>query len=53
MAKLILNDLDPDILEKLKVRATNHQRFLAEELKVRLQEFTDSEQIDKMNAFRE
>jgi plasmid stability protein len=53
MAQLILNNPNPDILEKLKIRATNHQRSLAEELKVRLQEFTDSEQIDKMNAFRE
>jgi plasmid stability protein len=45
MAQLILSDLDPNILEKLKVRAANHQRSL--------QEAIDAEQIAKMNAFRE
>jgi antitoxin FitA len=53
VAQLILNDFDPNILEKLKVRASNHQRSLEEELKVILQEAIDSEQIAKVNAFRE
>jgi antitoxin FitA len=53
MAQLILNDLDPNIIEKLKVRAANHQRTLEEELKAILQEAINAEQIAKMNAFRE
>jgi len=53
MAQLILNDLDPTILEQLKVRAANHQRSLEDELKVILQEVIETEQVAKMTAFRE
>lgn len=53
MAQLILNDIDPTILEKLKVRAANHQRSLDEELKAILQAAIDAEQMTKMTAFRE
>lgn len=53
MAQLILNDLDPTMLEKLKIRAAKHQRSLEDELKVILQEAIETEQIAKMTAFRE
>ncbi len=53
MAQLILSDIDPTILEQLKVRAVNHQRSIEEELKAILQEVIETEQIAKMNAFRE
>jgi len=53
MAQLILNDLDPTILEQLKVRAANHHRSLEDELKVILQEVIETEQVAKMTAFRE
>jgi plasmid stability protein len=37
----------------LKVLAAKHQRSSEEELKASLQEALDTEQITKMNAFRE
>jgi antitoxin FitA len=53
MTQLILNDIDPTILEKLKARAANHQRSLEDELKAILQEAIEPDSIAKMNAFRE
>jgi antitoxin FitA len=53
MTQLILNDVDPLILEKLKMRAVTHQRSLEEELKAILQEVVEAEQSAKMSEFRE
>jgi plasmid stability protein len=53
MSQLILNNIDPPLLEKLKVRAVNHQRTLEEELKAILQEAIEAEQFAKMQAFSE
>jgi antitoxin FitA len=53
MAQLILNDIDPIILEQLRIRAVNHQRSLEQELKAILQEVIETEQNAKMNGFRE
>lgn len=53
MSQLILNDIDPPLLEKLKIRAATHQRSLEEESKAILQEAVEAEQITKMRAFSE
>ncbi len=53
MAQLILNELDLNVLEKLKVRAASHQRSVEDESKAILQEAIDAEQITKMNIFKE
>ncbi len=53
MSQLILNNIDPPLLEKLKIRAANHQRTLEEELKAILKEAIESEQSAKMQAFNE
>lgn len=53
MSQLILNDIAPYLLEKLKIRATNHQRSLEEELKAILQEAIETEQATEMKAFSE
>jgi len=51
MAQLIINNLDPPLLEKLKIRAANHQRTLEEELEAILREVIEAEQATKMKAF--
>jgi plasmid stability protein len=53
VSQLILNNIDPSLLEKLKRRAANHQRSLEEELKAILQEAIEVEQAAKMKAFRD
>jgi plasmid stability protein len=53
MAQLILNNISPAILEKLKARAANHHRSLEDELTAILQEVIETEQVAKMTAFRE
>ncbi|MBV8884677.1 MAG: hypothetical protein JO235_11870 [Chroococcidiopsidaceae cyanobacterium CP_BM_RX_35] len=53
MSQLILNDINPYLLEKLKIRATNHQRSLEEELKAILLEAVETEQAAQMKAFSE
>ena len=53
MKQLILNDFDPDLLEKLELRAASHQRSLEEELKVILQEAIEAESTAKLTAFKE
>jgi plasmid stability protein len=55
MAKLILNDLDPQMLESLKMRAAKHNRSVENELKAILQEVITAEtaaQAHKIAAFR-
>lgn len=55
MTKLILNDLDPQLLESLKLRAAKHKRSPENELKAILQEVIAIEQAtqaEKMSAFR-
>jgi len=51
MSQLILNNIDPPLLEQLKIRATTHQRTLEEELKAILKEAIETEQSTKMQAF--
>lgn len=53
MSQLILNNIDPPLLEKLKIRAANHQRSPEEELKAILEEAIETEQAAKMKAFSE
>jgi antitoxin FitA len=53
MSQLILNNIDPPLLEKLKIRAVNHHRTLEEELKAILEEAIETEQAAKMKAFSE
>jgi plasmid stability protein len=53
MAQLVLNNISPAILEKLKARAANHHRSLEDELTAILQEAIETEQVVKMTAFRE
>ena len=50
MPQLILNNIDPMLLEKLKIQAANHQRTLEEELKTILQEAIEAEQTDKIRV---
>lgn len=54
MAKLILDDLDPQILESLKMRATKHNRSVENELKAILQAVVTEEaaKAQKMTTFR-
>jgi plasmid stability protein len=55
MAKLILEDLDPQVLESLTMRAAKHNRSLENELKAILQAVVATEKIDqaqKVAAFR-
>lgn len=55
MAKLILDDLDPQMLESLKIRAAKHNRSVENELKAILQEIITIEavaQAQKMATFR-
>ena len=55
MTKLILNNLDPQLLESLKLRAAKHKRSPENELKAILQEVIAIEQAtqaEKMSAFR-
>ena len=56
MTQLVLDDLDPQILESLKARATKHNRSLENELKAILQEVIEAEKAEhlaKMATFRE
>ncbi len=55
MAKLILDDLDPQMLESLKLRAAKHNRSIENELKAILQDVITAEaaaQAQKMVTFR-
>jgi antitoxin FitA len=53
MSQLILNNIDPPLLEKLKIRAANHQRSVEEELKAILKEAIEYEQAAQIKAFSE
>jgi len=53
MSQLILNNIDPPLLEKLRIRAINHQRTLEEELKAILQAAIETEQAAQMKVFSE
>lgn len=55
MAKLILDDLDPQVLESLKLRAAKHNRSVESELKAILQDVISAEaaaQAQKMATYR-
>ncbi len=55
MAKLILDDLDPQMLESLKLRAAKHNRSVENELKAILQDVITAEaaaQAQKMATYR-
>ncbi len=55
MTKLILHNIDPQLLESLKLRAAKHNRSPENELKAILQEVIATEQAtqaEKMVAFR-
>lgn len=49
MTQLVITDLDPAVIEKLKVRATNLGRTLEEELKAILVAVVASEETPQMN----
>ena len=56
MSRLVLNNLDPKILDNLKIRAAKHNRSLEDESKAILQEVLSTElatKADKIAAFRE
>lgn len=56
MTQLVLNNLDPQILDNLKIRAAKHNRSLEDELKAILQEVLAAEldtKAEKISAFRE
>lgn len=56
MTQLVLNNVDPQIIESLKARASKHNRSLEDELKAILKEVVEvetAEQASKMAAFRE
>ncbi|MBV9385335.1 MAG: hypothetical protein JOZ78_02790 [Chroococcidiopsidaceae cyanobacterium CP_BM_ER_R8_30] len=50
MSQFILDDIDPYLLEKLKIRASDHQQG---ELKAILQEAIETEQAAEMKTFSE
>ncbi len=55
MAKLILDDLDPQMLEGLRMRAAKHNRSVENELKAILQDVITAEaaaQAQKMVTYR-
>lgn len=55
MAKLILDNLDPQMLESLKLRAAKHNRSIENELKAILQDVITAEaaaQAQKMATYR-
>lgn len=49
MTQLVITDLDPAVIEKLKVRATHQGRTLSEELKAILVAVVESEETPQMN----
>ncbi len=56
MTQLVLDNIDPQILKNLKMRAAKHNRSLEDESKAILQEVLTTElatKVDKIAAFRE
>jgi plasmid stability protein len=56
MTQLVLNNLDPKILDNLKIRAAKHNRSLEDESKAILHEALAAEittKAEKVAAFRE
>ncbi len=48
MAHLLVNNLDPHLIEKLKVRSQRHGRSLDEELKLILQQAVATEGMEQV-----
>ena len=53
MAQLVVKNLDPIIIEKLKARSQQHGRSLDEELKAILEQAVDTKAVDRMAAVAE
>lgn len=56
MTQVVLEDLDPIVIEKLQVLAQRHNRSLEEEVKAILEQVAEAEitsQAERRTAFRE
>lgn len=53
MTQLVLSNLDPILIEKLKIRSQQHGRSLDEELKAILEQAVDTEVVREVMAMAE
>lgn len=51
MSQVVLENLNPTVLEKLQILAQRHNRSLEDEIKAILEQITRNEIVDKKSAF--